>query len=226
MSDYLRVRIVVDRLVATLLLAVCAPVIGLFGWLVHRDDGGPALIAVERVGRGGRPFRMWKLRSMRAETSDGRATGVGLTSADDDRITPIGHRMRAIHLDELPQLFNVVRGEMALLGPRPEAPEYVDGSDPGWAAVLAAPPAIAGPTQLAVGDWERDVITAAPDGSAYETDVVPVKVAIDRWYVEEASPRIDAMVLLSLAGHVLGRPSSALIARVRARVPAAAGALP
>ena len=226
MSRYLRVRIVFDRVIAAAALVVVSPLIAVLGWLVHRHDGGPALIAVERVGRGGATFGMWKLRSMRAESADGRAAGVSLTSAADDRITPIGHRMRAAHLDELPQLFNVMKGEMGLLGPRPEAPEFVDADDPDWRAVLEAPPGIAGPTQLAVGDWERDVITAAPDGSAYETDVVPVKVAIDRWYVEEASPRIDAMVLLSLAGHVLGRPSSALIARVRARVPAAAGALP
>lgn len=226
MSPYLRVRVVVDRLVAAVVLVLCAPLIAALGWLVRRHDGGPALIAVERVGQGGRTFKMWKLRSMRAETSDGRATGVGLTSAGDDRITPIGHRMRATHLDELPQLVNVVRGEMALLGPRPEAPEYVDSDDPGWRAVLAAPPAIAGPTQLAVGDWERDVITAAPDGSAYESEVVPVKVAIDRWYVEEASPGIDAMVVVSLVGHVLGRPARTLVARVRSRVPAAEVALP
>lgn len=226
MSRYLRVRIVADRVIAAAGLVVVAPVIAVLGWLIHRHDGGPALIAVDRVGRGGRTIRMWKLRSMRAETTDGRATGVSLTSAGDDRITPIGHRMRAAHLDELPQLVNVVRGEMALLGPRPEAPEFVDADDDGWRAVLAAPPGIAGPTQLAVGDWERDIITAAPDGSAYERDVVPVKVAIDRWYVEQATPSIDVLVAVGLVQRVAGRPAKALLRRVRAGVPTAAGALP
>ena len=193
---------------------------------MHRHDGGPAFITVERVGRHGRPMRMWKLRSMRAESADGRATGVSLTSAGDDRITPIGAKLRAGHLDELPQLFNVARGEMALLGPRPEAPEYVDATDDDWRAVLAAPPGIAGPTQLAVGDWERDIITAAPDGSAYERDVVPVKVAIDRWYVEQASPGIDALVVVGLARRLAGRPVGALLERIRAGVPEAAGSLP
>ncbi|RUP35234.1 MAG: sugar transferase [Gordonia sp. (in: high G+C Gram-positive bacteria)] len=226
MSRYLRVRMVLDRLVAAVGLVVLSPVIGVLGWLVHRHDGGPAFITVERVGRHGRSMRMWKLRSMRAESADGRATGVSLTSAGDDRITPIGAKLRAGHLDELPQLFNVVRGEMTLLGPRPEAPEYVDATDDDWRAVLAAPPGIAGPTQLAVGDWERDIITAAPDGSAYERDVVPVKVAIDRWYVEQASPGIDALVVVGLARRLAGRPVGALLERIRAGVPDAAGSLP
>ncbi len=136
MSRYLRVRIVADRVLAALLLVPCAPVIAVLGWLIHRHDGGPALIAVPRVGLKGEELRMWKLRSMRAETADGRATGIGLTSAGDSRVTPVGRRLRAYHLDELPQLFNVVRGEMTLLGPRPEAPEYVDVDDPEWTAVL------------------------------------------------------------------------------------------
>jgi len=225
-SRYLQVRMVLDRLLAAVGLVALSPVIGVLGWLVHRHDGGQAFITVERVGRHGRPMRMWKLRSMRAESADGRATGVSLTSAGDDRITPIGAKLRAGHLDELPQLFNVARGEMALLGPRPEAPEYVDATDDDWRAVLAAPPGIAGPTQLAVGDWERDIITAAPDGSAYERDVVPVKVAIDRWYVEQASPGIDALVVVGLARRLAGRPVGALLERIRAGVPEAAGSLP
>jgi len=225
-SRYLRVRIVADRVIAALLLVPCAPVIAALGWLVRRHDGGPALIAVERIGRGGTTFRMWKLRSMRADTSTSRATGVSLTAEKDDRITPIGHKMRGAHPDELPQLLNVVRVEIALLGPRPEAPEYVNDTDPGWRAVLAAPPAIAGPTELAVGDWERDVITAAPDGSVYESEVLPVKVAIDRWYVEQATPAIDMRVVLGLVQRLVGRTASAVIGPVRARVPLAARALP
>lgn len=225
MSRYLRLRIVVDRALAAVLLVPFAPLIAVLAWLVRRHDGGPAFIAVPRVGRGGQELRMWKLRSMRAETTDGRATGVGLTSAGDARVTPIGRRLRAFHLDELPQLVNVVRGEMALLGPRPEAPEYVDGDDDGWRDVLSAPPGIAGPTQLVVGDWERDVITDAPDGSAYVEQVVPVKVAIDRWYVQQASPTLDALVVVGLVQRLAGSGSAALLRRVRREVPAAADAL-
>lgn len=226
MNAYLRARIVADRVVAAVLLALVSPVIGVVGWMIRRHDAGPALIRVERVGRGGATIGMWKLRSMRAETEGGQAGGVSLTAAGDDRITPIGRRLRKGHLDELPQLLNVVRGEMALLGPRPEAPEFVDQSDPRWQAVLQAPPGIAGPTQLAVGDWERDVITAAPDGSAYQEVVVPVKLAIDGWYVGAASPRLDVMVALGVIRRVAGGRPAALVERVRAAVPEAAAALP
>jgi lipopolysaccharide/colanic/teichoic acid biosynthesis glycosyltransferase len=222
MSPFLSARLVVDRAVAALLLLLSAPVLAVLGVLVRRHDGGPALIAVPRIGRDGREIPMWKLRSMRAETSDGRATGVALTRAGDDRITPIGRRLRALHLDELPQLLNVVRGEMALLGPRPEAPEFVDPDDPTWRAVLAAPPGIAGPTQLVVGDWEVDVISAAPDGTAYRDEVLPVKLAIDRWYVERATPVVDLLVVVGVLQRVTGRVPTGLLRRVRAEVPEAA----
>jgi len=193
---------VLDRAVAAVLAVLTAPVVAVLAVLVRRHDAGPSLITVPRVGRDGRTFDMWKLRSMRVASSDGRAAGAALTSTDDDRITPVGARMRSLHLDELPQLYNVVRGEMCLLGPRPEAPEYVD-DDPAWRDVLRVPPGIAGPTQLVVGDWERTEIDRDPGGDAYRRVVVPVKLGIDRWYVRRASPGLDLLVLASLALHIL-----------------------
>jgi lipopolysaccharide/colanic/teichoic acid biosynthesis glycosyltransferase len=221
-SRFLAARLLADRVLAAVLVVLSAPVLAVLAVLVRRHDGGPALIAVPRVGRGGREIPMWKLRSMRAETADGRASGVALTRAGDDRITPIGRRLRSLHLDELPQLLNVVRGDMALLGPRPEAPEFVDPDDPTWRAVLAAPPGIAGPTQLVVGDWEVDVISAAPDGAAYCDEVLPVKLAIDRWYVEHATPVVDLLVVVGVLQRVTGHRPAALVRRVRAEVPEAA----
>lgn len=223
MSQWLRVRLAIDRAVAALLLICLAPVMGMCAWLVRRYDGGPAMIAVPRVGRHGRLIRMWKLRSMRAESPDGMATGVALTAAQDSRITPIGRKLRACYLDELPQLYNVLRGEMSLLGPRPEAPEFVDLADPGWRAVLAVPPGIAGPTQLIVDDWERERITADPGGEAYVREVLPVKLAIDAWYISRSTPRLDVQVAVTLLRRFLpGARSDALERRVRSEVPEAA----
>lgn len=223
MSRWLRLRLAADRAVAALLLILLAPVIGACAWLVHRHDGGPAIIAVPRVGRYGRPIRMWKLRSMRAESPDGMALGVALTAASDSRITPIGRKLRARYLDELPQLYNVVRGEMCLLGPRPEAPDFVDVTDPGWRAVLAVPPGIAGPTQLIVDDWERELITSDRGGTAYVREVLPVKLAIDGWYVGRSTPQLDALIVATLLRRFLpGSPSNTLERRVRAEVPEAA----
>jgi len=215
-----------DRLVAFVLLVLASPLLGVLALAVHLHDGGPALITVPRVGRHGASLRMWKLRSMRPALLDGRAGGSPLTSGDDDRVTPLGRRLRALHLDELPQLWNVVRGEMCLVGPRPEAPELVDLEDQRWRDVLRAPPAMAGPTQLLVGDWELERIATAPAGEAYVKEVLPVKLAIDRWYVREASPGLDAAVLAALIRSLVGAARSRnLHARVRREVPEA-GALP
>lgn len=220
MSVWYRTRQVLDRVVAAVLLVVLGPVIGACALAVRLHDGGPGFVTVPRVGRGGAPLAMLKLRSMSADKPDGSALGVSLTTEHDDRITRVGRVLRAYYLDELPQLLHVVKGEMSLLGPRPEAPEYVDLDDPQWQEVLAAPPGMAGPTQLVVNDWERQVITELPDGSGYEHKVVPVKLALDRWYLRRSSPRIDALVAVTLVRRFLpGTESYTLRKLVRAEVP-------
>lgn len=198
MTRWMRLRLVTDRVVAVLLLVLLGPLILFLMLVIRLHDGKPAVIAVPRIGKDGRPIRMWKLRSMRAERPDGMAEGVSLTTADDDRITPVGRRLRAYYLDELPQLWNVAKGEMILLGARPEALEYVDIDDPRWRHVLQVPPGMAGPTQLIVNNWERHLISECPDGRTYVTEVLPVKLAIDRWYIDGASLRVDLLVAVTL----------------------------
>ena len=203
MSTWLSFRLIVDRILGAILAVLTAPLVGVLAVLVRRHDGDAPLITVPRVGVDGQTFGMWKIRSMRVDTADGHASGLALTSTNDQRITPIGARMRSLHLDELPQLYNVALGQMCLLGPRPEAPAFVDLENPVWRQVLTAPPGIAGPTQLIVGDWERSEIDKDNNGDAYQRVVVPVKLAIDRWYLMNASPRLDLLVLTSLIRHVL-----------------------
>ncbi|CAB4917861.1 unannotated protein [freshwater metagenome] len=203
MSKWLSIRLIADRILGGILAVLTAPIVGVLAVLVRRHDGESPLITVPRVGVNGRIFGMWKIRSMRVDTADGHASGLSLTSTNDQRITPIGARMRSLHLDELPQLYNVARGEMCLLGPRPEAPDFVDLDNPVWQQVLTSPPGIAGPTQLIVGDWERSEIDKDTTGDAYQRVVVPVKLAIDRWYLMNASVRLDLLVVTSLLRHVL-----------------------
>lgn len=194
-------RAVLDRVIAAVGAVASAPVVAVVAFLVRRQDGGPGLIKVDRVGRHGTVFGMWKIRSMRIMSDDGLAGGVALTTVQDDRITPVGRWIRALHLDELPQLYNVLAGDMALLGPRPEAPDWVEDG-PAWREVLTVRPGIAGPTQLIVAEWERESIGAADDGSAYVSEVLPVKLAIDAWYVRSASPGLDLLVVSSLVERV------------------------
>jgi lipopolysaccharide/colanic/teichoic acid biosynthesis glycosyltransferase len=223
---WLRVRRVLDRVVAAIATIVTAPLVAVISVLVRREDGGPPIIRVPRTGEGGRPFGMWKVRSMRAESASGMASGSSLTNGtDDDRITAIGRRLRAFHLDELPQLWNVVAGDMSLLGPRPETPDFVDMNDRRWQRVLSYPPGIAGPTQLIVGDWEREVISASADSSGYRNVVLPTKLAIDAWYLAAASPATDVLVAGTLLRRfVPGNEAWTLRHRVFAEVTEAAPA--
>jgi len=162
---------------------------------------------------------MWKLRTMRVAGPGGAAGGAPIASVDDERVTPFGRRLRHWRLDELPQLLNVVRGEMALVGPRPETPEYVDLADGRWQRVLAARPGIVGPTQLAVYEIEAAISSSDGDGDedVYRDVVLPAKLAIDAWYVEQASPFIDFVVVVSFVQRfVLGRKAlllDAIVAR-------------
>jgi exopolysaccharide biosynthesis polyprenyl glycosylphosphotransferase len=114
-----RVTDIVAGLLGMLLLALLVPVIAL---LVRLDDGGPVFFRQERVGRGGRPFLIWKFRTMRV---DAEADGPVWASPDDRRTTRLGRVLRRSRLDEIPQFLNVLKGEMALVGPRPERPEFI-----------------------------------------------------------------------------------------------------
>lgn len=205
-----------DRVVAGLVGVVVAPIDILLACLVRRGDGGPGHIGVRRMGRGGRIFAMYKLRTMRAVEVDGSAGGAPLTAGGDPRITPLGRRLRSFRLDEMPQLLNVVRGDMALIGPRPEDPALVDLHDPEWQVILTARPGILGPTQFLVAGWEADL-----DGGveAYREQVLPVKKAIDRWYVECATPRIDLTVICAAVRQVTGRSQGPLTTLVEREVP-------
>lgn len=224
-SGWLRVRAgYLDRVSAAVALACTAPVIAMLAGLVWRRDGPPAFVKLERVGAEGVPFAMWKLRSMRSERPGGGADGASITARGDARITPTGLWLRRWRLDELPQLLNVVRGEMALLGPRPETSSHVDIEDPSWRAVLAARPGITGPTQLVVEAWEASALGGEDHEGRYRADILPVKLAIDRWYVECATPTLDLIVLVSMVERfLLGRPETRVQSVVRRAVPSAAG---
>src|SRR5215831_259745 len=126
-------RRLLDITVAGTLLLVLAPLLGVLAVLVRATSPGPALFRQTRVGRNGRPFVLLKLRTMRADAAH---TGPAITAGADPRITPLGARLRRTKLDELPQLWNVLRGDMSVVGPRPELPRYVARYTPAQRAVL------------------------------------------------------------------------------------------
>ena len=222
MSVWLRVRRPLDRLVAAALALLTAPFLLVLAWRIRRSDPGPGVVVVPRVGHDGCSFGMHKLRTMRADDGKGLAAGAPITSGSDPRITPIGRRLRRLRVDELPQLFDVAAGHMALVGPRPETPELVDPTDPRWIAVLRARPGIAGPTQLLVEEWETELLRGDDASNVYRDVVLPVKLAVDEWYVQRATLWTDVLVVVSLCQRFVFRNSGCAIERrIRSQVPEA-----
>jgi lipopolysaccharide/colanic/teichoic acid biosynthesis glycosyltransferase len=183
-----------DLALAGLLLVLLAPPWLVVALAIKRDSPGPVLYRALRVGRDGRAFTMLKFRTMRV----GADAGAGITGADDARVTRVGRWLRATRLDELPQLINVLRGEMSLVGPRPEAPRYVRLYSPEQRAVLRVRPGITGPTQLRFRD-EAAWLTGPDIEASYVRDLLPAKLASDLAYVRCRSFWRDLPVLLATA---------------------------
>lgn len=191
-----------DLIAAAVLALVLAPVFAVIALWIKLRDGSPVLVRLTRVGRSGDAFRMFKFRTMVPERPDGSAQGSRITVYGDPRITQSGAFLRHYRLDEIPQLFNVLRGEMAILGPRPETPEFVT-ADGNWDEVLKVRPGIAGLTQVLVSELEETALHKADGENVYRAQVLPIKLALDRLYLGEASLRLDALIIRSLAEHVL-----------------------
>src|SRR4051812_25918202 len=170
-----------EAALAFIALVLSSPVFLAAAALVAATSPGPVLFRQTRVGLGGRPFTLLKLRTMRAgaETPDGSQ----LTASGDARITPVGRWLRRFKLDELPQLWNVVRGDMSLVGPRPEVPRYVDAADPLWQSVLAARPGLTDPVTLRLRDEEALLASADDAERFYRERLLPWKLRGYRDYL-------------------------------------------
>src|SRR5688500_15808203 len=187
----------VEAALACLGLAVASPVLLLAAGLVAATSPGPILFRQQRVGLNGRPFTLLKLRTMRVSPE-----GSQLTASGDARITPVGRRLRRFKLDEIPQLWNVVRGDMSLVGPRPEVPRYVDES-PLWRQVLSARPGLTDPVTLRLRDEEALLGSVGDAESFYRERLLPWKLRGYLDYLERRSWVADLGVLGATALAVL-----------------------
>ena len=176
-------------------LLLCLPLFAGIALTILLTDGPPVFFRQERVGRGGQTFRLWKFRTMRAGSS-GRQITVGA----DSRITPIGAFLRRHKLDELPQLLNVLRGDMSLVGPRPEVPAYVSRYSPAQRRVLAYAPGVTDPASLAYRD-EASLLASVPDPERYYVEVVmPEKIRLNLEYAEKATLLSDIRIIARTVG--------------------------
>jgi lipopolysaccharide/colanic/teichoic acid biosynthesis glycosyltransferase len=179
----------VDVVVAGLALAVLAPVLALIALLIVLDSPGPIFYRADRVGFRGRPLRMLKFRKMPTD-----ARGASLTIADDARLTRVGAWLARTKLDELPQLWHVLRGDMSLVGPRPESPGFVDRYRAEYGLILSVRPGITGYTQLAFAR-EGAILDPYDPERHYVSGLLPQKIALDRLYAGRGSLRRDVRIL-------------------------------
>lgn len=203
-ASYFATKRALDLVLGTMGLIAAMPIL-LTVWVVMRASGdrGPFLYRAARVGVGGRPITVLKIRTMQPG-----AGGPGLTARDDPRVTRVGRRLRRYRLDELPQLWNVLRGDMTLVGPRPEDPAYVDFSDPLHRRVFSARPGITGLAQLAFVDETEG--REGPDAEReYRETILPAKLKLDGDYLDRQSLRLDLAILLRTAAAIVGRGDTA-----------------
>jgi lipopolysaccharide/colanic/teichoic acid biosynthesis glycosyltransferase len=185
------IKRILDVTVALFGLTVLAPLFVVIAVLIKIDSPGPAFFRGKRVGQHGRIFHILKFRSM---VPDAPQKGAAITSRDDPRMTRIGRFLRKTKMDELPSLVNVLKGEMSLVGPRPEAPTWVAHYAPWQRAVLAVKPGITGLAQIKYRNEE-----ALLDGANLEAEYLQImndKLNIDLDYVENRSLILDAYILI------------------------------
>ena len=194
-------RRVLDIVVALVGLAVAGlPLLALM-LAVRLTSPGPALFRQIRLGQGGRPFVLAKLRSMRLDPG-----GPEITPAGDPRVTPLGRLLRSTSLDELPQLWHVLRGQMTLVGPRPETPGLAAGYPPGCRWIFSFRPGLTGPAQVRLRDGDVLPPGVPADTQTYLTRLVPARTAVEATFLARPTLWATLGVLADTFRYLLGRP--------------------
>ena len=180
-----------DLIVSLVGLALLWPLLAILALWIRLDSPGPVFYRGQRVGKDGQPFHMYKFRTM---VLGAESRGPAVTYRDDPRITRAGRFLRRTKLDELPQLLNVVKGEMSLVGPRPEDPTYVALYTEEQCQVLSVKPGITGPTQLEYRD-EASMLQGESVDEEYVSRLMPEKLKSDLEYVRTRSLAGDIRIL-------------------------------
>ncbi len=182
-----RIRRLLDIMASIAGLAVLGPLFVLIGLWIKLDSPGPVFYRARRIGKDDVPFSLYKFRSM---VADADKRGPGITATGDSRVTSVGRFLRRTKMDELPQLINVLRGDMSLVGPRPEDPRYVALYTPEQRRVLAVRPGITSAASLAYRH-EEQLLAGEDWETTYRNRVLPDKLAIDLAYLERRTAFSD-----------------------------------
>ena len=180
-----------DIVCSLLGLVVLSPLLLVVSLLVAVTSPGGVFFRQERIGKGGKPFRIFKFRSMRKDNA-----GLKITTGNDSRITPVGRFLRKSKIDELPQLINVLVGDMSFVGPRPEVAYYVNLYTPYQRQVLLVRPGITDYASIAYRN-ENDLLAGAEDPEKmYIEQIMPDKIELNMKYLREISPLADIKLIL------------------------------
>jgi lipopolysaccharide/colanic/teichoic acid biosynthesis glycosyltransferase len=206
-NDEQMMKRLLDILFSAIGIILLSPFLAILAMAIRTSSSGPVLYRGIRVGRGGTLFRMLKFRTM---VVNAEALGGSCTSDDDLRITSIGRRMRKYKLDELPQLFNVLRGEMSFVGPRPEVTQYVEMFSEEEKQILSVRPGL---TDLAtLWDSDEGALLAGSSDPArlYLETIRPEKIRLQLEYVRKRSLLLDFRIIGATVALVFGRLKAAL----------------
>lgn len=178
-----------DLVCALVGLAVLWPIIFIFWILAAHDTQASGIFRQQRIGKNGKPFTLYKLRTMLV------AVGSSVTVENDVRITPLGAKLRRTKLDELPQLWNVLIGDMSFVGPRPDVPGFLDRLEGSDKELLQLRPGITGPASLKYRNEER-ILAASSDSERYNSEVIwPDKVRINLNYLHNWNFYTDVRII-------------------------------
>jgi lipopolysaccharide/colanic/teichoic acid biosynthesis glycosyltransferase len=187
----------ISPIAAVLALITVAPIVAVCALALVIEDDRPVFFRQHRIGKNGKIFDLVKLRSMKKVSS-----GTKITARNDSRVTTVGKVLRKYKIDELPQLWNVLRGEMGFIGPRPEVPEYVDLSDQRWQRVLSVKPGITDLASLAFRN-EEDLLGEQGDVASFYRDwLLPRKLDLSAHYIQTRSFTTDVKLIALTLRHI------------------------
>jgi len=195
-SSFFRRRIqpALERIAAAAALVACSPILIIAGVCIVAESGWPVFFRQVRVGRNGRDFQLYKLRSMLVGK-----VGARITAGGDARVTRVGAFLRKYKFDELPQFWNIVRGDMQFIGPRPELPSLVNPEDSLWKAVLSEKPGLTDLSTL-VHRNEEEILSGYSDPEwAYRAEILPLKLSLSARYLAKRDLSSDFKLLLLTA---------------------------
>lgn len=197
-----------DVVVSASVVLIALPLWAVVAVAIKLSSPGPVFHRARRIGKDGRPFTLYKFRTM---VADADAQGPGITQRDDPRITRVGRFLRRMKIDEMPQILNVLRGEMSIVGPRPEDPRYVARYTPEQRRVFSVRPGMASPAFLKYRHEEELLAALGGDlEEAYLRHILPDKLRMDLDYIARQSFAYDLAILAQAALSLFTRPDGRL----------------